>query len=76
MKNIFIKLFCLFTFILSFATCTVADETLGQRLLSIHNLRFLIRIMEGIRKAIQEDRFLEYKAEFLNNYGVIKNGKM
>lgn len=29
MKNIFIKLFCLFTFILSFATCTVADETLG-----------------------------------------------
>ena len=54
----------------------VADETLGQRLLSIHNLRFLIRIMEGIRKAIQEDRFLEYKAEFLNNYGVIKNGKM
>ena len=39
----------------------VADETLGQRLLSIHNLRFLIRIMEGIRKAIQEDRFLEYK---------------
>lgn len=29
MKDIFIKLFCLFTFILSFATCTVADETLG-----------------------------------------------
>lgn len=29
MKSIFIKLFCLFTFILSFATCTVADETLG-----------------------------------------------
>lgn len=29
MKNIFIKLFCLFTFILSFATCTLADETLG-----------------------------------------------
>ena len=29
MKNIFIKLFCLFTFILSFATCTMADETLG-----------------------------------------------
>lgn len=29
MKNIFIKLFCLFTFILSFAICTLADETLG-----------------------------------------------
>lgn len=46
----------------------VADETLGQRLLSIHNLRFLIRIMEGIREAIKEDRFLELKEEFYNNY--------
>jgi queuine tRNA-ribosyltransferase len=46
----------------------VADETLGQRLLSIHNLRFLIRIMEEIREAIKEDRFLELKEEFYNNY--------
>ena len=46
----------------------VADETLGQRLLSIHNLRFLIRIMEDIREAIKEDRFLELKEEFYNNY--------
>ena len=54
----------------------VAEETLGQRLLSIHNLRFLIRIMEGIRLSIQEDRFLEYKKEFMDNYQVIKNEKM
>ena len=46
----------------------VADETLGQRLLSIHNLRFLIRIMENIRESIKEDRFLEYKEEFMNTY--------
>ncbi len=46
----------------------VADETLGQRLLSIHNLRFLIRIMENIRISIKEDRFLEYKEEFMNTY--------
>ena len=46
----------------------VADETLGQRLLSIHNLRFLIRIMENIRISIKEDRFLEYKEEFMRTY--------
>ena len=54
----------------------VAEETLGQRLLSIHNLRFLIRIMEGIRLSIQEDRFLEYKKEFMDNYQAIKNEMM
>ena len=37
----------------------VAKETLGQRLLSIHNLRFLIRICENIRISIKEDKFLE-----------------
>ncbi len=51
----------------------VVEETLGQRLLSIHNLRFLIRIMEGIRLSIQEDRFLEYKKEFMDNYNIGKN---
>ncbi len=50
----------------------VAEETLGQRLLSIHNLRFLIRIMEGIRESIKEDKFLEYKKEFMDNYNVGK----
>ena len=51
----------------------VVEETLGQRLLSIHNLRFLIRITEGIRLSIQEDRFLEYKKEFMDNYKIGKN---
>ena len=50
-----------------------ADETLGQRLLSIHNLRFLIRIMENIRESIKEDRFLEYKKEFMDNYNMKKD---
>ena len=54
----------------------IAEETLGQRLLSIHNLRFLVRIMEGIRTSIKEDRFLEYKKEFLDTYGTIKREKM
>jgi queuine tRNA-ribosyltransferase len=47
----------------------VSEEQLAQRLLSIHNLRFLISIMEGAREAIKEDRFLEYKDEVLKKYG-------
>ena len=44
------------------------DETFGQRLLSIHNIRFLIRLTEEIRTAIEKNRFLEYKKDFLENY--------
>ena len=46
----------------------VANETLGQRLLSIHNLRFLIRLVEEIRESIKEDKFNEYKDKFIENY--------
>jgi queuine tRNA-ribosyltransferase len=44
------------------------DESLGGRLLSIHNIRFLIRLTENIRTSIKEDNFKEYKEEFLNKY--------
>ena len=44
------------------------EEMLGGRLLSIHNIRFLIRLTEELREAIKEDRVLEYKKEFLKNY--------
>jgi len=43
-------------------------ETLSYRLLTIHNLRFLFRLMEKIRKSIQEGRFGEFKKEFLSKY--------
>ncbi len=43
-------------------------ESLGGTLLSIHNIRFLIRLTEEIREAIREDRFLDYKKEFLDRY--------
>ena len=43
-------------------------ESLGGTLLSIHNIRFLIRLTEEIREAIREDRFLSYKKEFLDRY--------
>ncbi len=45
-----------------------ANETLGARLLSIHNIRFLIRLMEDIREAIKEDRLLEFKEQFVKDY--------
>lgn len=38
------------------------------RLASIHNLRFIIRLTEQIRRAILEDRFQEFKQSFLKNY--------
>ena len=46
----------------------VANETFGARLLSIHNIRFLIRLTEEIRESIKNDCFLEYKEKFLNDY--------
>lgn len=46
----------------------VANETLGQRLLSIHNLRFLIKLTEEIRTSIKEDNFKEYKEQFITQY--------
>ena len=46
-----------------------ADEMLGARLLSIHNLYFLKSLMKDIREAIKEDRLLDFKNEFFKNYG-------
>ncbi len=45
-----------------------AKETFGARLLSIHNIRFLIHLTEEIREAIKSDQLLNYKKEFLKNY--------
>ncbi|MBR1586290.1 MAG: tRNA guanosine(34) transglycosylase Tgt [Clostridia bacterium] len=50
-----------------------ADEITGGRLTSIHNLRFLIRMMEEIRQAILEDRFLDYRREFYERYDMTRN---
>ena len=44
------------------------DEMLGGRLLSIHNIRFLVKEMEEIRESIKNDKFREYKDEFIKNY--------
>lgn len=41
---------------------------LGSRLLSIHNLRFLVRLTEDLRECIKNDNIFEYKQEFIKNY--------
>ena len=50
-----------------------AEEITGARLASIHNLRFLIRMMEEICQAIMEDRFLDYRREFYEKYDMSRN---
>ncbi|MDA8212411.1 MAG: tRNA guanosine(34) transglycosylase Tgt [Clostridia bacterium] len=46
-----------------------AEEILGLRLFTIHNLFFLLRLMERMRQAILEDRFLAFREEFYAKYG-------
>ena len=50
----------------------VTGEELGKRLNTIHNLRFLIRIMEGARKAINEDRFAAYFEDTMAKFGDLR----
>lgn len=39
-------------------------EMLAMRLISIHNLRFMQRLMEAVRKSIMEGNFAEFRKEF------------
>ena len=47
------------------------NEILGVRLLSIHNLRFLTKLMERVRIEIENDNLLTFKNEFYKKYGYI-----
>lgn len=47
------------------------DEILGARLATIHNLYFLINLMEKIRDAIRNDRLMKYREEFYKKYGYL-----
>jgi queuine tRNA-ribosyltransferase len=44
------------------------DELLGLRLVSLHNVHFFLAMMLNVREAIKQDRFVEFKKEFLSNY--------
>lgn len=45
------------------------NEMLGARLITTHNLHFLLKLMENIRQAIREDRLLDFRKEFFTKYG-------
>ena len=42
-----------------------AEEILAAQLVTIHNLRFSLRLMEDVRQAIREDRFGDFARELL-----------
>ena len=44
-------------------------EILSSRLMTTHNLYFLINLMKNVREAIMEDRLLDFRTEFFKKYG-------
>lgn len=51
-----------------------ANEILGVRLTTIHNLHFILKLMEDIRKAIRCDNLKQFKKDFLKKYYAEKEG--
>lgn len=49
-----------------------SGEIFGLRLTTYHNLYFLLRLMEKVRQAIREDRLLDFRNEFFEQYGFNK----
>jgi queuine tRNA-ribosyltransferase len=49
----------------------MAKEILAMVLNTIHNIHFYMRLMERIREAIREDRYLEFKEKFLSSRRLI-----
>ena len=45
-----------------------AGELLGLRLLSLHNLRFLVRLVEEARARVLEGSFASWSREWLERY--------
>lgn len=45
-----------------------AEEILGQRLATYHNLHFLIKLMDNARESIINQNFKEFKENFIKNY--------
>jgi queuine tRNA-ribosyltransferase len=46
-----------------------ANEVLGIRLTTMHNIHFLINLMKNIRQAIMEDNLLEFREKFYDMFG-------
>ncbi|MEO0078441.1 MAG: tRNA guanosine(34) transglycosylase Tgt, partial [candidate division WOR-3 bacterium] len=46
----------------------ITDEALGPRLLTLHNVRFFLGLMSGIRQAVARGEFLAWTRTFLSRY--------
>lgn len=51
-----------------------AGEIMGARLATLHNLRYLIRLMEQVRQAISQDRLGDFATEFYQKTGWDRQG--
>ncbi|MBN1871896.1 MAG: tRNA guanosine(34) transglycosylase Tgt [Candidatus Omnitrophica bacterium] len=45
-----------------------ASEILGLRLVSLHNVRFYVKLMKDIRTSIEQGKFTQFKEDFLKKY--------
>ena len=54
----------------------VAKDSSGAILLSYHNVHYMMRLMQGIREAIQEARFPEFVRNFLATFYEKEGGKI
>jgi queuine tRNA-ribosyltransferase len=45
-----------------------SGEMLGQIIASMHNLGFIIQLVDGAREAIEEGRFTAYREDFVQSY--------
>lgn len=50
-----------------------AEEILGLRLITLHNLHFYLRLMERIRGSIERGVFADFRARFVGGYHQAKN---
>ena len=47
------------------------DELLGYRLATLHNIRYLVRLTERMRGAIEAGRFDDFAADYLGSYRAV-----
>jgi len=53
-----------------------ANEILGMRLTTYHNIKFLIDLMKNIRQAIINDKLEDFRNEFFDSFGYKTNKKL
>lgn len=53
-----------------------SGETLGGTLASVHNLHFIVSLVQKIRESLLDDTFHEFKKEFMGRYYKKQSNKM